>query len=267
MPSWLVTGASRGLGYAWITHLAAQPDNTVFAIVRNVKATEDRLAKDNVKNITVLSADIVDYSALEKAAAEIAKATGGSLDYLIHNAALVSTESAFTTLLDGKPAAVDADLTESFNANVLGTAHVVRAFLPLIRKGSAKKIVVTSTGMADIDLVNRFSIAIASPYAISKAAANALVSKYHAAVGKSEGILIFSMSPGFVDTSEGKPPSQEEIGGGKAMAAQFAEYAPDFKGPITPVQSVKYQLEVVDKATVETFGGSFVSHFGNKQWL
>ncbi|KAF2165416.1 hypothetical protein M409DRAFT_67247 [Zasmidium cellare ATCC 36951] len=267
MPSWLVTGASRGLGYAWITHLAAQTSNTVFAIVRNVKATEDRLAKDNVKNITVLSADIVDYAALEKAAAEVAKVTGGGLDYLIHNAALVSAESAFSTLLDGTPEGVDADLTESFNANVLGTAHVVRAFLPLIRKGQAKKVVVISSGMADIDLINRFNVAIAGPYAISKAAANALVSKYHAAVGKSEGILIFSMSPGFVDTKEGKPPSQEEIEGGKAMAAQFAEYAPHFKGPITPEESVKYQLQVIDKATVDTYGGSFVSHFGNKQWL
>lgn len=267
MPSWLVTGASRGLGYGWITYLAADSPNTVFAIVRNKKATEERLAKDNIKNVTVLSADVTDYAGLEQAAAEVAKVTGGGLDYLIHNAALVSTKSAFSTVLDGTPEAVDEDLTESFNANVLGTAHVVRVFLPLIRKGQAKKVIVTSSGMADIELVNRFNIAIAGPYAISKAAANALVSKYHAALGRSEGILFFSMSPGLVDTSEGKPLSEEEVAGYKAMGAQFAEYAPHFKGPISTQESVEYQLQVIDKATVEKYGGSFVSHFGDQQWL
>jgi len=27
------------------------------------------------------------------------------------------------------------------------------------------------------------------------------------------------------------------------------------------------QMDVINKATVETSGGAFVSHFGNKQWL
>lgn len=267
MPSYLVTGASRGLGYAWITHLAANPSNTVFALVRNKASTEARLANDNVKNIHVLEADITDFSALRKAANEAGDVTNGSLDFLIHNAALVSDRSAFKTVVDDTSEDLAVDLSESFQSNVVGTAHVLNAFLPLIRKGKGKKVMVNSTGMADLDLVNRFAIGIATPYAVSKAATSMLVAKYHAALGKQEGVLFFSMSPGLVDTSEGKPISEEERAGGEAMGKQFAEYAPDFRSAITPKQSVEMQLAVIEKATVEDFGGAFVSHFGNQQWL
>lgn len=51
------------------------------------------------------------------------------------------------------------------------------------------------------------------------------------------------------------------------MGAAFANYAPNFKGPITADESVKMVMNVVDKSTVENAGGAFLSHFGNKQWL
>lgn len=267
MPSYVVTGASRGLGYAWITHLASIPGNTVVTIVRNKKATEERLAKDDISNIHVFSTDVTDLQAVKKAAEETSKITKGSLDILIHNAAVVSERSGFITPLDDSPEEFDKDLLESFNANVIGTAHVVNAFLPLVRKGKAKKIIVISSGMADLDIINRFDIAIAAPYSISKAASNALVAKYHAALGKSEGILFLSLSPGLVDTREGKPLSEEEIKGGQAMGAKFAEYAPHFTGPISPQESVEFQIKVIERATVKEFGGAFVSHFGDQQWL
>lgn len=52
------------------------------------------------------------------------------------------------------------------------------------------------------------------------------------------------------------------------MGKKFATYAPDFKGMSTPEESIQAMLSVIDKASVETgFGGGFVSHKGNKQWL
>ena len=52
------------------------------------------------------------------------------------------------------------------------------------------------------------------------------------------------------------------------MMARFAGYAPHFKGPFTPTESVEHVLSVIDKASVEKGdGGAFLSHFGNKQWL
>lgn len=267
MPSYVVTGASRGLGYAFITHLASIPANTVIGIARNKSATEARLAKDGFTSIKIISADITDVKTLQAAAEETASITGGSLDVLINNAGYVSQRSKWSTLVDDTPKGLEDDLISSFHANVVGVAHTINAFLPLIRKGQAKKIITISTGMADIELVNQFNIGNAAPYSISKAATNALVAKYHAALGKSDGIVFLALSPGLVDTSEGKAMTEEDVAGAQAMGAAFASYAPHFTGPITAEASVKMQMEVVDRATVETMGGQFVSHFGNKQWL
>lgn len=52
------------------------------------------------------------------------------------------------------------------------------------------------------------------------------------------------------------------------VSAKFQEYAPHWKGPITPEQSVKQVISVFEKASLENGdGGSFVSHLGTKQWL
>ncbi|KAK0908863.1 hypothetical protein LTR91_017222 [Friedmanniomyces endolithicus] len=267
MPSYVVTGANRGLGYAFITHLASLPNNTVIALARNASATKTRLAANNIHNVHVFAADITDPAALRAAAAEVSKLTDGKLDVLINNAGLVSTRSAWTTVLDDTPEGLEEDLMASFRVNVVGVAHTINAFLPLIWKGELKKVVTLSTGMADGEFVNSFGLPIAAPYSISKAAVNMLVVKYNAALGKSEGILFLALSPGLVDTSEGAPMSEQDMAGAQAMGSVFGNYAPHFTGPITAGDSVKMQMDVINKATVETSGGAFVSHFGNKQWL
>ena len=83
MPSYVVTGANRCLGYAFVKHLASIEGNTVIAIARNKPATEERLAKDGVKDVSVFAADITDAKALKAAAEGTSQVTGGKLDYLI----------------------------------------------------------------------------------------------------------------------------------------------------------------------------------------
>lgn len=52
------------------------------------------------------------------------------------------------------------------------------------------------------------------------------------------------------------------------MPQKFAKAFPHFTGPITPEESVKAVLAVVEKAEVDSeYAGGFVSHFGNKVWL
>ena len=267
MPSYLVTGASRGLGYGWIAHLASIPGNTVIGTVRNPSATQARLAKDNITNIHLLSVEITDLTSVQQAAQDVAVITGGRLDFLIHNAAFVDDSTAFQTVLDLSPQDLASSLGASFAPNVVGTTYILGTFIPLIRQGHGKKILITSTGMADLDLVCKFDLGVAVPYSVSKAAANLLVGKYHAAVGRREGTLVFSVSPGFVDTSEGRQPMEEQVEGQQAMGAKFADYAPNFKGPIAVEESVGYMVRLLERATVEEFGGSFVSHYGDRNWL
>lgn len=52
------------------------------------------------------------------------------------------------------------------------------------------------------------------------------------------------------------------------LMGKFAEYAPHFKRPLTPEESVNAVLSVMHKASItKGDGGTFISHLGNKQWL
>ena len=56
--------------------------------------------------------------------------------------------------------------------------------------------------------------------------------------------------------------------GVQKMFGKFAQYAPDFKGPVTPDVSIKAVIKVWENASLEKGnGGAFLSHLGNKQWL
>lgn len=73
--------------------------------------------------------------------------------------------------------------------------------MPFVLNGRVKKVAAISTGMADLDLVNDYSVQIAAPYAISKAALNLAVAKFNARY-KRDGVLFLSISPGFVATGQ-----------------------------------------------------------------
>ena len=53
-----------------------------------------------------------------------------------------------------------------------------------------------------------------------------------------------------------------------AMPGKFMKYAPDWKGPIQPEDSVKKMMKVIDESSVgRGDGGRFVSHTGTNKWL
>ncbi len=52
------------------------------------------------------------------------------------------------------------------------------------------------------------------------------------------------------------------------MVTKFLEYAPHFKGPLTPEESVTAVRQVIENASIEKGnGGDFLSHLGTKKWL
>lgn len=157
--------------------------------------------------------------------------------------------------------------------------------MPLVLKGSVKKVITISSGMADPDFVAKYKITSSAPYSISKAAMNVAVAKFSAQYSK-DGVLFMSISPGLVDTggfvnskhiiqtgvvrllANSLIVTEEQQKGAMEMVAKFAEYAPNFTGPVTPEVSVKQVLSVINKASIESGdSGSFISHLGNKKWL
>jgi NAD(P)-dependent dehydrogenase (short-subunit alcohol dehydrogenase family) len=146
---------------------------------------------------------MVDSTSLEIAALEVSK-IAPSVDYLIVNGAYISVNSARfnPSEFTGRDAELREEMVDSLDVNVLGVIYSINAFLPLVRKGSVKKITVISTGMADTDLVVQHDIPGSLIYASVKAATNMVVAKYAVEL-RGEGIVLLSLSPGVVNTHEG----------------------------------------------------------------
>jgi NAD(P)-dependent dehydrogenase (short-subunit alcohol dehydrogenase family) len=212
----------------------------------------------------MLQADISDRASLVSARDSVTSITGGKLDYLINNAAYIDrvTESHslddFADADNLDPKTLDAELLQSFRVNVVGVIDTINTFLPLIKNGNAKKVVVISTGMADHDLVNNGQIWNSAPYTISKAAVNMVVSKYNARLA-SQGILVFALSPGVVATyGDHEPTALQDL----------RKMVPGWPGPLQPLESAEMCMNVIYDFSLEKGnGGAFVSHHGNKEWL
>ena len=84
--------------------------------------------------------------------------------------------------------------------NVLGLIRSVNVFLPLLRKGTQKKIVVIGTEMGDIDVVWKARVSGVAAYGVTKAAEHMVATKYAAEL-EPEGFTVVSLSPGMVDVS------------------------------------------------------------------
>ncbi|KAJ7361144.1 hypothetical protein DFH08DRAFT_685244, partial [Mycena albidolilacea] len=256
--SYVITGASRGIGLEFVRQLSANSENKVFALVRN-KATAIKLKNLARNNITILEADVTDGKALQLAAAEVSKATDNKLDYLINNAGS-STDPGLT--LDQLPSKM-IYVVENFKTNAISVVHSTNAFLPLLKNGSAKKVLTVSSGLGDLDLTLTWGITSRAGYSIAKAALNLVVAKY-AAQYKAEGFVFISISPGSVGTSADAT-SERTVAENTSLFKAITTNLPNFKGRITPEESVRLQLELLNRWTVEETG-AFVSQHGNKQW-
>lgn len=253
MPSYVVVGGSRGIGLEFVRQLSANADNTVIAVVRNkakIVFLEEILKQRS--NIHVVEADVVDADSLKAAAAETAKITGGSLDVLVHNAARTEKENAHKSFLDyPSDEALETEFVTAFRVNVLGIIYSVNAFLPLLRQGSTKRILVISTAGGDVDTVRQMKIGNMSAYGTTRAGSNMVVAKW-ALLLADEGFFVVGVSPGIVDcsaTSDTGRPAEGSVNAAK----EIRKLVPGFK-PLTPQQSVEKILELFEGAGPEDNG-------------
>ncbi|KAG5642150.1 hypothetical protein DXG03_003554 [Asterophora parasitica] len=248
----------------FVVDLLARGD-TVVALARTPeKAAELQAIKDN-KNLHILKADITDIASLQAAAEATAKLTNGAIDVLINNAVYQDETYSYYTLVDfPSPEALHSDFTTSFNTNVLGPIHTTNAFLPLLRKGTEKKVITLDTGLAIPDLTLSSGYPKLTAYSISKSALDMVNVKYALAL-RGEGFKFLALSPGVVNTRL-TPPSEAELKEIIEMGGYFAKQYPTWTGPITPKESVAALLTVIDNLTIEQ-SGQVLSHKGNREFL
>ncbi|KAL8858573.1 MAG: hypothetical protein Q9178_004867 [Gyalolechia marmorata] len=200
MASYLITGASRGFGLALVHELAALPASDVtkiFATARGDAPALTELVKKLPSRVFFVQLDVTSEVSIKKAAAEVeAILAGKGLDVLINNAGVCQYAPDGVQSMD--------NLTESFTINVLGVHWTTRAFLPLLKKGTQKKVVNITTTLASITDAGKAHYLPAPAYKISKAAMNSLTVQYALDYEK-EGFTFMALSPGWMKT---------ELGGG-----------------------------------------------------
>lgn len=205
MTSYAITGASKGIGREFVRQLAANPANTVLAIVRDVKSSAISELASKHPNIHLITGDATDPNSILEAAKAVGIITAGKLDVLIHNSNAVDQD---TMAFSPTQFPFDADTVQKtfdlpLRTAVYGGLWTTNAFLPLIEKGKAKKIIHISSGIADLNVIKTTGVSYAVPYSVAKAGMNVQVAKYAVELAPKR-VSILALSPGWVDTWEGK---------------------------------------------------------------
>ncbi|KAI0675605.1 NAD-P-binding protein [Trametes maxima] len=196
MPSttWLVTGASRGIGFEITRQLLASADNTVIAGARTPeKADKLNALKDSAKgSLRVVKLDVSDFDSVYAAAKELEPVLSETgLDYLVNNAGIGSLDTGYT---------VDPEeLLRILRVNVAGPALMSKVFLPFLEKGRVKKILHISSTVGSIASIESIGT-IAASYAVSKTALNMLTAKQKL---ERPDITVIAVCPGWVKTDMG----------------------------------------------------------------
>ncbi|CAO3690307.1 unnamed protein product [Rhizopus stolonifer] len=231
MVSFVVTGASRGLGLEYVKQLSARGD-TVFACARNPDQSQALTQIVDNQKVFAVKLDVTCEKSIKEAADEISKHAPEGVDVLVNNAGITGTE-------DNIEKVSKDELHQIFETNVVAVNEVTKGFLPLLRKRGnerVKKIVNMSSILGSIKGAGSPGLAffnsIAS-YRVSKTALN-MVTKLQSIHLAKENFIVYSIHPGWCQT---------DMGGEQA--------------PLTTEESIRGQLVKIDSITASDNGGFF----------
>jgi NAD(P)-dependent dehydrogenase (short-subunit alcohol dehydrogenase family) len=248
MPTYVVTGASGGIGLGIVTALAARGDK-VFATVRKRESTAT--GQDNISkvqgDVTVIEG--IDVCSDDVGAKLIAALSGVTIDAIVHNAGGLANRDGpdapkgMASFADGGggPGAAKLDSLKSvttermlaaFQVNTLGPLRVQQALTDQMAKPGGKVLII-STGMGSIGDNGSGGL---YAYRSSKAAVN-MVMKNMSLDLKALEISVMSINPGMVVT---------DFGPGAEALASF--------GAMPVEDSVAQLLQIFDMCSMEHTG-------------
>ena len=183
---WFITGASRGMGAAFVSAVLASGD-AVVACARRA-ADVDQPVSDRLLAVDLDVTDVAQADAAVSAAVE----RFGRIDVLVNNAG-ASFKGFFEEM---SPAQVD----QQFAVNLVGPMNVARSVLPVMRRQRSGHVVAISSGAGLI------GFPYSSVYAAAKAGLEGWMSALAAEV-EPFGIRCTIVNPGFFRTGLASPDS------------------------------------------------------------
>jgi norsolorinic acid ketoreductase len=236
--TFLVTGATRGIGAQLVEQLVSNPANKVVAGVRQLKAPlSQKLVNAKHPNLTVVQINSESDTDATKAAQELKTAGITSIDVIIANAGISAG------FLPATQVGID-DFRKAFSVNVGAPLLLFQAFLPFLQKSNNPRFIVVSTLIASKTLQRHIPYQ-STTYGTSKAAVNFLTLRL--AIENPE-ITSFVLHPGLVDTEMA---SEAQIFLGSTIEDALAQGS-----AISPQASAQAIIELATEATLE-YSGKF----------
>ena len=196
-PVALVTGANKGIGFA-IARQLGERGYVVWLGCRDFGRGQEAVATLRGAGIAAeaLVLDVTDDASVTAAARRMTS-EAGVLDALVNNAGI---SIGTPTLASTEP--ID-DIRTMIEVNTIGPLRVTQAFLPLLRRSQAARIVMTSSGLGSIDDAGdmaglSWNVGYAG-YSASKSALNMLTVKLAKEL-LADGIKVNAADPGFTAT-------------------------------------------------------------------
>ncbi|WP_374562977.1 SDR family NAD(P)-dependent oxidoreductase [Ideonella sp.] len=246
--TFILTGSSRGLGRS-IALAVLEAGHQLVATARDPRRLQDLVAQYGDRVLPV-ALDVTDYAAAQRAVAD-GVARFGRLDVVVNNAGFANVGA----VEDMPPAAIEAQ----FATNFMGSVHVIKAALPVLREqGSGHVIQISSIGA-------RIATPGAAAYYATKWALSGFVESLALEV-EPLGIHVTAVEPGGMRTDFAKdssvtlyPSSPPYVGTAGAVIAMMSAdgYADDYADPAR-VAALVLSIAELENPPVRLLAGSAV---------
>lgn len=204
MPTALVTGSNRGLGFEFVRqYLEAGWD--VIATCRNPGSADGlRQLGERHAALEVLALDVGDFDAVDRLAAKL---RSRSIDLLINNAGVFGPKRGADGDYRQSLGQIDYDImADVMRINTLAPLKMAEAFRHHVAASNEKKIVTISSGLASIAETDSALYA----YRASKAAVNMIMATLANDL-RGDGVIVAALNPGWVKTDMGGAAATLEV--------------------------------------------------------
>ncbi|KAF4554733.1 Short chain dehydrogenase-like protein 13 [Elsinoe fawcettii] len=214
MPTYLITGANRGLGLEFVRQLSADSSNTILATHRDSNSDLQPLhSAAGSATLHTLICDTGSVSSIRSFAQNAASTLAGTkLDFVLNNAGINSVphETSLSITPEG--------LEEQVRVNVLGPAKVTQFLYEAGLLSEDVRLLNMTSGLGSMKVSLGIEPRKCASYSISKAGLNALTVQQSGELReKLKGAVVVCMDPGWVKTRMGGEgavlEAEESIGG------------------------------------------------------
>jgi NAD(P)-dependent dehydrogenase (short-subunit alcohol dehydrogenase family) len=217
----LITGANKGIGFETARQLGKQSITVLvgFRDKQRGQKSVETLRGEGI-NAQGLILDVTSQSTIDAAASHVDREFG-KLDILVNNAGILA-ERVFPSECQVE------NLRKTFETNFFGLFAVTKAFLPLIRKAPAGRIVNLSSGLASLTNLSdpeRFENTFLA-YSASKVAVNVLTIGFAREL-RDTAIKVNSVAPGYVATDMNNLGGHLTVEEGAVVPVRLATLSPD----------------------------------------